>query len=360
MRRSLFVIILSGSLLSAVARAQPVEANKIGQLSTPKENQLKDALADDEQKTLQALEESMPSRDDFDKTESAPELTPAIRAALSKGAQDSQKRTDELLRSLADEVDALHAKAVVERTTALATQKPQRVVIRGSRTIYNFKDGDVYEVHAGVDHVTDIELEPGEAITSAPTSGDTVRWSIAAMQSGGPPNEITHLVIKPLEENIETNIIVTTNRRVYHLRARSGEFHMPAISWNYPGNNAAAMAELLRKRQSEEHIEIAPEQLDFDYKVKGDSYPWKPAAVFDDGKKTYLRMPASMRVAEAPVLFVISEDSDSTLVNYRVKGDFYIVDRLFDEAELRVGVKQKVLIRSNKRVHRSFFAELFG
>jgi len=78
--------------------------------------------------------------------------------------------------------------------------------------------------------------------------------------------------------------------------------------------------------------------------VDGHHYEWAPRRVFDDGAKTYVQMPATVKVSEAPVLFVL-DGNEPTLVNYRVKGDFYIVDRLFDKAQLRVGADKQVNIR---------------
>lgn len=47
-------------------------------------------------------------------------------------------------------------------------------------------------------------------------------------------------------------------------------------------------------------------------------------------------MPEKIRTMEAPPLFVIG-DSGPELVNYRVAGKYYVVDRLFTKAELRLG-----------------------
>jgi len=68
--------------------------------------------------------------------------------------------------------------------------------------------------------------------------------------------------------------------------------------------------------------------------------------VFDDGLKTYLKMPETMVADEAPVLF-IKDGKKLLLVNYRVKNGYYIVDRLFKEAVLRVG-KKNVTIKNLK------------
>ena len=49
---------------------------------------------------------------------------------------------------------------------------------------------------------------------------------------------------------------------------------------------------------------------------------------------------------QAPPLFITDgDDKLGKLVNYRVKGEFYIVDRLFDFAELRLGEKDQTVVR---------------
>ena len=47
-------------------------------------------------------------------------------------------------------------------------------------------------------------------------------------------------------------------------------------------------------------------------------------------------MPEKMQTLEAPPLFVIG-DSGPELTNYRIAGRYYVVDRLFNQAELRLG-----------------------
>ena len=65
--------------------------------------------------------------------------------------------------------------------------------------------------------------------------------------------------------------------------------------------------------------------------------PWKPVRAFDDGTHVYIQMPAGMKSSEAPALMVAA-GSGSQMVNYRVRGDYYVVDRLFDQAVLVAGV----------------------
>jgi P-type conjugative transfer protein TrbG len=261
------------------------------------------------------------------------------------------------LETLATEVDELRSKLVVEKASLLALQSPKRVKVTGSKTVFNYLDTAVYEVTSSVDHVTDIQLKQGETLTTPPTSGDTVRWSIGVMRSGTAPHETTHLIVKPLDEKIQTNLVIATDQHVYQLRLRSGAYHMPVVAWNYPEDTERALEEAV-KREASQEVTVTPDDLRFSYEINSrNDYPWTPVRVFDDGKKTFIQMPKEMRVSEAPVLFLIEDGSEPLLTNYRVKGDYYIVDRLFEKAELRVGPSKRVSIELERPnwFQRNFF-----
>ena len=72
---------------------------------------------------------------------------------------------------------------------------------------------------------------------------------------------------------------------------------------------------------------------------------WKPEAVFDDGTKTYIRMPS--RFSETPAFYILL-DRKETLTNYRVKGRYYVVDHLFDRGYLKIGTKRVAIVREDK------------
>jgi P-type conjugative transfer protein TrbG len=205
-------------------------------------------------------------------------------------------------------------------------------------------------VYGGVERVTDIALQPGEKLSGEPIGGDTVRWAVSRMKTGTGAGETWHVVIKPMDEGIETNILIPTDRRVYRLQVRSSlEWFMPGVSWTYPADEAAGRPVLTAASQREERqrepMAFAPDRLDFSYVIKGDEVEWKPVRAFNDGSKTFLQMPAAMKSGDAPALFVVEEGGEPMLVNYRVKDGVYIVDRLFKHAELRVGATQKVTVR---------------
>ena len=197
--------------------------------------------------------------------------------------------------------------------------------------------------------VCDIELQPGEQVNSLHL-GDTARWSVEPAITGVGADEVQHLVIKPLDVGLETSLIVTTNRRTYHLRLRSHRTRfMPRVAFTYP-ETALAKWNTLRTREAQQRQAMTLPKtgeylgnLNFNYSLSGDA-AWKPLRVYNDGVKTIIQMPASMAQTEAPTLLVIRQegglfsDDETVMVNYRVQDDRYIVDTIFDKAILIAGV----------------------
>ena len=123
---------------------------------------------------------------------------------------------------------------------------------------------------------------------------------------------------------------------------------MAAVSWSYPagqltalrrnGNAEAALANSI----AAPNIDLS--RVNFRYRIEGDA-PWRPKQVFDDGSKVYIQFPSGLSRSEAPPLFVIGPDAKPALVNYRVNGATYIVDRLFAAAELRLCTAPQRIVR---------------
>jgi type IV secretion system protein VirB9 len=206
--------------------------------------------------------------------------------------------------------------------------------------VYPFTKGALYQLYAAVNQVTDVALEAGEKLVSV-SAGDTVRWVVGDTSSGEGKDAQIHILVKPIGVDLETNLVITTDRRTYHLELRSSQAtYMASVSWTYPASELVS----LRKQRTEAEAAASVmadtgvnlEQLRFRYRIEGDA-PWKPRQVFDDGAKVYIQFPSGLAQSEAPPLFVIGPDGKPALVNYRVRGTTYIVDRLFAAAELRLG-----------------------
>lgn len=234
---------------------------------------------------------------------------------------------------------------------AEARQSPQRPAaqhapVSAART-YVFVEGAIYAVRTSPGRVTDIALQPGEVL-GAVASGDTARWVIGDTISGSADAVRPHVLIKPIAAGLSTNLIITTDRRVYHLTISSdADGAMSSVTWSYPQDALMALKQKdAAARAAVPGVSgIAIDELRFDYTITGDEPSWRPLRVFDDGRQTFIQFPASIAAGEAPPLFLVGEAGEATLVNYRMRGRYYVVDRLFDLAELRLGAKDQEIVR---------------
>lgn len=237
--------------------------------------------------------------------------------------------------------------AVVERANRAATIEPEASQFVHALQLQAFAEGAIYHVMTAPDRVTDIALQPGETLVAV-ASGDTARWVIGDTTSGQGETKRTHILVKPYSPGLSTNLVITTDRRSYHLAlSSSGGAAMSALSWTYPADELVAIKRAAAAAEAAQPIAagLTAENLNFNYEISGDKPTWRPLRAFDDGRQTYIQLPASIVLDEAPPLFLVDEKGAAQLVNYRLSGRYYVVDRIFTAAELRLGTKNQQIVR---------------
>jgi P-type conjugative transfer protein TrbG len=240
--------------------------------------------------------------------------------------------------------------STVQSANSSARDFPTSGAYINSALYYDFEPGRLYTVQASPHFLTAITLRPGEKLISK-AAGDTIRWVLGETVQGAGASQQVIVMVKPIRGNLRTNIILTTDQRTYLLDARSyeGDTYTSVISWNYPQEQMRdAQAARAAEAQSVVASGLAIDQLHFGYDIAtihSRKPSWQPIRVFDDGLKTYIQFPTNMAATEAPPLFLIGPDKHVQLVNYRYLGGYYIVDRLIDVAELRLGEKNQTVVR---------------
>ncbi len=245
--------------------------------------------------------------------------------------------------------DTAH-QATVATANRLATVEPAAPGFLNAVQVYPFAEGSIYHVITAPERVTDIALQPGETLVAV-ASGDTVRWVIGDTTSGSGAEKRTHVLVKPFSAGLATNLVITTDRRSYHIALSSiPTTAMAALSWTYPQDALIALKRAAAAAEAAAPVAagIEIEQLHFNYAVSGDRPAWRPLRAFDDGRQTFIEFPATLGVGEAPPIFLLDPKGEAQLVNYRVKGRYYVVDRIFDVAELRLGTKRQQIVRISR------------
>ncbi|MDZ4374936.1 MAG: P-type conjugative transfer protein TrbG [Phenylobacterium sp.] len=248
------------------------------------------------------------------------------------------------------------ASAIVAANAAARSYPTLEAYINGT-LYYDYEAGRLYTVQTSPRFLTTVVLRPGEKLI-AKAAGDTVRWVLGETVQGAGANQQVVVLIKPIRGGLTTNVVLTTDQRTYLLEAvsREGGTYTSAISWNYPQEQMQALAQQQAiQAQSTVASGLAIDQLHFGYKiesVRAKSPRWQPIRVFDDGLKTYIQFPVNMAATDAPPLFLVGPGGQAQLVNYRYLNGYYVVDRLIEVAELRLGEKPQRVVRITRTAAR--------
>ena len=258
------------------------------------------------------------------------------------------------LKPLPGNVPVVHEPANPRVRVAAANNaariQPTRAGYINAVQVYPFSEGALYQVYAAPGEITDIALEPDEQLvgTGPVAAGDTVRWVIGDTESGTGAGKRIHILLKPTAPNLTTNLVINTDRRTYHLELRSDEkTYMASVSWAYPQDQLIAL-----RGQNAIADTAAPvasgvdiNSLNFRYRLEGDNPAWRPLRAFDDGRQVFIEFPSGIAQGEMPPLWVVGPQGEGQLVNYRVRGNYMIVDRLFAAAELKLGADPQAIVR---------------
>ena len=245
--------------------------------------------------------------------------------------------------------EPLDPEVLVDQANREARQEPSPDGYLDAVQVYPYAEGALYQVYAAPEQVSDIALQPGEKLVAV-SAGDTVRWIIGDTTSGTGEGERVHILVKPARPDVSTNLVITTDRRAYHLELHATEAtYMARVAWDYPQDRLVALQQQNRAAEIAEatvaDAGLTIEQLNFNYRITGDEPAWRPLRAFDDGQKVFLQFPRGLAQSDAPPLFVLGPEEEAELVNYRVRGRYYVVDHLFDAAELRLGGESQEVVR---------------
>jgi len=281
-----------------------------------------------------------------------PEDFPNARAPLSRAPADAAG----VAIPLSPDVDFLDVDSPeMNRAMQQFVESGNAPVIRDNRRGFvRFPYGQSYPLlYCKPLRVCDLELQSGESVLDV-ALGDTEFWHAQKMESGPAGLRAPHVIFKPVEGEISTNAIITTDRRTYHVGLIAvddpdgQQSYFRQAGFYYPDETVTAWTSAQQRADQVKLAEEAaaqnallpeiPRELYHGYEISGETVPWRPVNVFDDGTRVYIKMPMAMHVTEAPGLWVIDEHGQQNLVNYRIRDGHYIVDKVFSKARMAVGV----------------------
>jgi type IV secretion system protein VirB9 len=236
----------------------------------------------------------------------------------------------------------------LEAANNIARQRPAADGFSAARQVYNYRAGALFELYANPNYVSTILLEAGETLTNI-AAGDTSRWMVTQAEAETQSAPRTIVLVKPHASGLRTNIVLITDRRTYLIEAiaQSGNAYAAQVAWSYNKPIAASVS-----AKSGYKTLAAMNEAYRIRTIKGRAPVWLPTRVFDDGRRTWIEFSDNAEAADLPPVFVITGEGVE-LVNYRIQhlasGQRYMIDRVFDRAELRLGAKAPVIVRIDRQ-----------
>jgi type IV secretion system protein VirB9 len=230
------------------------------------------------------------------------------------------------------------AQRVVKDKNVSYTVQPTEQTYVGGAVTYNYVPNKTYQLFVQPFHVTDIRLQPGETLVSQPAAGDTTNFVISTGKSFDQNQRVEHVYLKPVYADRETTLTINTDRRTYSFRVKSlKDTYMPIVSFRYPLDERRRLQR--QAKQQNQSITVAGDVTSFDFGyeiIPNDAHKpaWTPSVVFTDGKRTYLQFHSAHRASYAPVLFAIGDNGERQIINYQVRGDYFVASRVIEHAEL--------------------------
>ncbi len=220
-----------------------------------------------------------------------------------------------------------------------ARQRPTPDGFDAARHVFAYEPGALYELYTNPNYVSTVLLEPGETLTDI-AAGDTSRWMVTEAIAETESDPRTIVLLKPHATGLRTNIVLITDRRTYLIEAvsQAGSAYSAQVAWSYPQALGPTIAG------------TPVDRLNFAYRirtVRGGTPIWSPTRVFDDGRRTWIEFAPGVAAADMPPLFIVTGEG-AELVNYRVQGQRYMIDRVFDRAELRLGTRARIVVRIDR------------
>jgi type IV secretion system protein VirB9 len=221
----------------------------------------------------------------------------------------------------------------------------------GFAVFYPYRQYKEPIVHCAPGHITEIVLGSNERVLSA-TVGDGLRWALLPERnrvrvkpcpqgcSTASVGAGAGQVVAPMPSVYATNLIIDTDRRTYHLKLQAGPLShaMETLAFWYPDDiTTAQAARTAAMRKSAEEVADPPAKLNFGYRIVGPAVPWKPIEAFDDGSHEYLLFADNAALKDDMPALYTQNGKTQELVNYEVRGNYYIVDRLYSDAALTQG-----------------------
>lgn len=228
----------------------------------------------------------------------------------------------------------------------------------GGTSYFDYDKDRQYPIFTKQLALTTIMLNSDESMSveSNVFMSDTTRWEVTGDIFPGDGTQRQLIFVKPKAANLETNMTVVTDKRLYHFVLYStSKNYQPMVEFRYPNEKPFRLANTKHEKPKEIksiYDNLDPDNVSFNYRVSVPVFQkrvdWVPKTVYDDGSHTYILLPDVVLQKEMPAVW----EGKNEITNYEVDPEHHnliIINKLVEKVTLKVG-KQKVVVTKKKGV----------
>lgn len=206
--------------------------------------------------------------------------------------------------------------------------KPIAIDSRIKTFIYS--ENEVFRLVVHYGYQTSIEFAEGEEIQTI-SVGNNYAWQLTPIGR--------RLFIKPLEENILTNMTIITNKRVYQMEVQSkllsytiDEELVYVVRFFYPSDDFDLNRPNIVTTNKQEPIPTV-KPFNFNYTLSGPE-SIAPIKIFDDGINTFFKFDKNV---QALPKFTTKDRLNVIELEPRIKGEYIIVNKIVPTLDITSG-----------------------
>ena len=230
-------------------------------------------------------------------------------------------------------------------SSAQAGREPRPIKLDHRVRTVIYQPDEVYKFTGHYRYQSSIEFARDETIKTI-SMGDSTAWMI------NPSGNL--IFLKPIEQDATTNMTIITNKRSYlfELHARDtddiGDKDMVFIMrFIYQDDGDVQALGIGNDSVPDVDIYENPHKYNFKYSISGPEVI-APIRIFDDGEFTYFQF--RDKNAEVPAFFWVDERGNESLINYRTRGDYIVVERVSGRFTLRHGADVFCVFNDGKKL----------
>lgn len=230
---------------------------------------------------------------------------------------------------------------VVLSSNAVSVNRPIALDSRIKTMIYS--ENEVFRVVVNFGYQTIIEFAENEEIQTI-SAGNNFAWNLVPVGR--------RLFIKPLEDNILTNMTVLTNFRAYHFEIQS------KTMYNTVDEELVYVARFFYPEEGVDSLSVRPDVIsvdkkdilpsfkpyNFNYSLSGPSR-FAPVKIFDDGVNTFFKFEANIKVF--PNIYVKTSEGFAAL-EMRRRGDYIVTNVVAKEFKISLNGEDVAVYNENK------------